>query len=1005
MSIFTNAQNPFLNNTNQQLRHIFSQINYPNNDILFLYERSVKMSDSVFYTNYSTDTTNYKIWSQIYSEMYYAAHDTMLLETINDIKINAGQFGGDTIPIGIMDYTWYYLEDDALTTGDYFDFDIPNNVLHDKSNPIGTPYKTANIFVASPLKDFSTFSNPVFRIDPQFLFIDVVNEPYYQSNTESIRIDFDDGTGWHDFDPNNIIHYEANYTNAGKHTLTVELEPKEGIDKKGSKSDIYITKSTKAVPPDQKLEDIPGLDVGIYEACESLGNERVIIYLEGFDPLDMTPSMDRGIEEIYSSMIEDQTIEQLRNYNYTYYVVNWKNSRIDMRFNALYVLNLLEKLKLLYANNPEQFVIIGESMGGVIARYVLSFMESQAYADGDFSIFFNDMEVPQNGAYLQNHEDILTLGNQNRDQDLVSLNHKTRELITLDSPHQGANVPLSIQYAYRKLLQFIVPGSNYLTSMLNLGLESYAAKEMLLYHIDGKVNPASPISNYQPHPAHFSFYNELKDLGLPQHCKNVALTNGSLKGKRQRNIANDYRTAGDLLLGQKMDLFARVLGFKLPISKSDFKLLTNPNGSGTFYSAAVGTFTLNIKLKLFVIDFNNTFGSIYSDNQIALNVKSYGTSAGGNFSASLGKIISPKSYSLSKCWFLNIFSYDLTSYKDCFVLQSHVGWNGFASVNLEFSLCTDGTTFGFVPLQSALDYGNGMNLALDHNIEDEDINIKLSRTPFDVIIGFPGNKNEGHLNYRDERIFNITGADATNCQYASVNLGDGRCAYYNADLYNYCENQRGLLCLEIGDEELYLENWSLNRYARFQTEYALYINKRNPYYQYPSQNLPPNGVLGAYSKEAPFQITNQGHANFLTNKNDSPINNGFEYNTPQAPTIRWEVDDEKEMMVCVKEYGSKSLLLGNQNLHKKTPSTNQKQLKIYPNPNNGKILMIQADGQFKQNFNVEILDFTGKTVAKYPRLDISNQPSEISLKGLVNGIYFIKLKNNKIQEIQRLIIQ
>src|SRR5699024_293770 len=118
---------------------------------------------------------------QIYSEMYYAAHDTLPIETLNDIKNNAGQFGGDTIPIGIMDYSWYYLKEGALTTGDYFDFDIPNNVLYDKANPIGSPYKIANIFIASPLKGYSNFADPIFKIDPQTLFTDAVNESLYQN--------------------------------------------------------------------------------------------------------------------------------------------------------------------------------------------------------------------------------------------------------------------------------------------------------------------------------------------------------------------------------------------------------------------------------------------------------------------------------------------------------------------------------------------------------------------------------------------------------------------------------------------------------------------------------------------------------------------------------------------------------------------------------------------------------------------------------------------------------
>src|SRR5690554_3472277 len=172
----------------------------------------------------------------------------------------------------------------------------------------------------------------------------------------------------------------------------------------------------------------------------------------------MKPSTNIGVADIYGDMIENHSIENLRNFNYTYYVVDWDNSRIDMRFNAMYVLNLIERLKVLYQGNEEQIVIIGESMGGVIARYVLSFMESEAYQEGDFSSFFVESNVPENMSYIENNSGITNIGFENRNEELVYQNHKTRSLITLDSPHQGANVPLSVQHAYRNLLKLVVPG-------------------------------------------------------------------------------------------------------------------------------------------------------------------------------------------------------------------------------------------------------------------------------------------------------------------------------------------------------------------------------------------------------------------------------------------------------------------------------------------------------------------------------------------------------------------
>lgn len=57
-----------------------------------------------------------------------------------------------------------------------------------------------------------------------------------------------------------------------------------------------------------------------------------------------------------------------------------------MRFNALYFVNMLEQLKCILGDN-HQFVIMGESMGGVVARYALTYMETELYLAQDVQPF------------------------------------------------------------------------------------------------------------------------------------------------------------------------------------------------------------------------------------------------------------------------------------------------------------------------------------------------------------------------------------------------------------------------------------------------------------------------------------------------------------------------------------------------------------------------------------------------------------------------------------------
>lgn len=999
-----------LSNVNAQLRHIFKHLTYPNNDVLFLYDRSAKVTHESFYTNFGVDTLDNTVWLQLYNEMFFAAHDTTSFIKKDSIEYYSYQYFGDTIPIGIMDYDYYACKYEALNSGDYFIFDTINNFLYNKPNPIGNPYELKNIFAATPLKPIANYLNPVFTISPDFLFTDSNNEFYYTSTTQGqpyVRIDFGDNTGWHHFDLTQTSFYQAQYDTNGQQVITVELySKKKGFENtiKKSKSNFNILKKTIPVLPND-VWDMEGMNVGIFYGCETNPeNEKVIIYLEGWDMLDLFPGLNRGIDAIYTEMIEGYTINELRNFNYTYYVVDWKNSRTDIRFNALHLLNLIERLKEVHKQSVEQFVIIGESMGGLVARYALTYMESPYYQNADFSPFFQDQYTPENIIYLLGHNYLYNLGNKYRNNELVSQSHKTREFITLDTPHQGANVPLSVQHFYRKALGFL-PAGKVISTALNFGLEGYAAKQMLIYHIDGKHNPLSHTSSYGPHIANPIFFRQLNSLGdYPKYCKKVALTNGTLSGKNQLNVFGEPRTPNDVLLESNSRLYARIFYIKVPIFGYDFRLKTNPSGSATFYTASFGNFTLNIKLKWFGINIDNSYSNIYSDNQIAVNTKSYDVSAGGymNVSSIENGITGNQgsSYNLSDNWWLDIFGYNLYSDQNCLKLNSHIGWNGFASVNLDFKTCTDGTKFSFVPLQSAIDYGKDMNIPLNHNILNEDINVKLSRTPFDVIIGYPDNPNRYHLNYRDEYIYNTTHSPALNC--TGIIDPYNKYTFFEPDQSFICGNKRGILTLEIGDEELYLENWSLNRKSSFQAQYDLHINERNPYYEYPSYE--PSDFFdkeGIYSKDKNFEIIGNGFATFYSDYLNSPTGIGFSYTYPQE-NIYWN-------SVNLTEETCWNVLQGrpaqsNQDI--KSDNENKIDLMlIYPNPSRGINFTVDVKSELSGESLIEIYNMMGKIVYS-ERFNVTTNRAlfNISSENLNSGIYLLRFSNIKYTDSQRIII-
>ena len=109
-------------------------------------------------------------------------------------------------------------------------------------------------------------------------------------------------------------------------------------------------------------------------------------------------------------------------------------------------------LKSLIENvNSQKFtdnklVVVGASMGGLVSRYALGYMEKNGY------------------------------------------NHDTRLFISFDSPQLGANVPLGLQ----SWLKFFKSNNDLIEEKYNNVVCAKAALQMLVYHSE-YVNTSNPI--------------------------------------------------------------------------------------------------------------------------------------------------------------------------------------------------------------------------------------------------------------------------------------------------------------------------------------------------------------------------------------------------------------------------------------------------------------------------------------------------------------------------------
>lgn len=159
------------------------------------------------------------------------------------------------------------------------------------------------------------------------------------------------------------------------------------------------------------------------------------------------------------------------------------------------------------ANSSEQLVVVGPSMGGQIARFALAYMEKR-YNDP------NDVVAYQK----------------------VEWRHNVRLYFSLDSPHNGANIPLGLQH-FVNIFAAATKETDLVAGLAELN--SPAARQLTLqHHTQGTAS--------LPDPLRTSFVNTLSSLGnFPSQLRRIAVTNGSLNGIRQSDQNGQIIRAGE----------------------------------------------------------------------------------------------------------------------------------------------------------------------------------------------------------------------------------------------------------------------------------------------------------------------------------------------------------------------------------------------------------------------------------------------------------------------------
>ena len=223
-----------------------------------------------------------------------------------------------------------------------------------------------------------------------------------------------------------------------------------------------------------------------------------VIIIEGFD-IDNT----MGWEYLYTTMNQEGLIETLSTRGFDAVVLDFTDATDYIQRNSFVAVELIEHVNSVIQPFAS-IAIVGASMGGLVGRYALAYMEDQG------------------------------------------LNHNVRTFISFDAPHKGANIPLGIQY----WVKFFSIESDDAAAML-ASLQTPAPRQMLAYYF---TDPPESTPGCDP------LFTQLQaDLaavgGYPALPRKVAVANGS------GNMSDQGFSPGDqLILYEYSSLIVDIIG-------------------------------------------------------------------------------------------------------------------------------------------------------------------------------------------------------------------------------------------------------------------------------------------------------------------------------------------------------------------------------------------------------------------------------------------------------------
>ncbi len=313
----------------------------------------------------------------------------------------------------------------------------------------------------------------------------------------SVAVDPGDGGGWRALPWGRPV--PARYGETGDHAVRLRATLADGkVLEAGLQLEVAhlatpLPQDTLAVAATVPYQGVAGTgEAYVYLAEGRTQIVKPVVVVEG---LDLDNSM--GWDEFYWLLDQEGLLETMRAEGYDAVVLNFTDATDYLQRNAFVLVALLQEV----ADRTAPWVpstLVGASMGGVVGRYALAWME---------------------------HE---------------GLSHPVGTFISFDAPHRGGVIPLGLQY----WIQFFADRSAE-AALLQQQLGTPAARQLLIYHA---TDPPSATAGADPLRA--DLLADLAAIGdWPVLPRLVAVANGSGLG------ADQGFAPGDQLIRYEYDSF------------------------------------------------------------------------------------------------------------------------------------------------------------------------------------------------------------------------------------------------------------------------------------------------------------------------------------------------------------------------------------------------------------------------------------------------------------------